>query len=481
MSVAESIERASAVPRRFQASLRDLIVVVLGAGVAAGVARVALERSSGIPPGTLPIYVVVGVALIGPAIWVALRLLGQVIRPASGAPEGPGRLGAVAWRVIAAAMLLGYVAMETADLAGEFGPDPRWYGRWILADEARAKVLPLCGLFLMTGVILGMSPAARPAAPSRTRWQGWSWMVLSVPAVVLFALAMIPISYLVLVALEAVSNAQIHVLISRPGVWSRLDRAAPAAAMASAVCLGAGVWLSRGLRREPEMGGKPGRAWPLFVAAAGTAVAGAYLLLVTIPMLDEWLADGIGMVLAAPVGAALVVGFAAVAAGVAARAVVGNAGWEPEAPGSATPRVVRRLGRAGLVVARLVLIVLATLMFLEDSFLPFSRGLDWVPAPWAEHFADARVWVKGLPGADVWLYALHPEPLFLELGLLWVAVQVAGLLSTRGPAPFDLIVVRPRAFPRFVGAWLALTALCLAALPTLFVGGIVAFQYLLRP
>src|SRR5262249_13186407 len=148
----------------------------------------------------------------------------------------------------------------------------------------------------------------------------------------------------------------------------------------------------------PEMGGKPGRAWPLFVAAAGTAVAGAYLLLVTIPMLHEWLAAGIGMVLAAPVGAALVVGFAALAAGVAARAVVGNAGWEPEAPGSATPRVVRWLGRAGLVAARVVLIVLATLMFLEDSFLPFSRGLDWLPAPWSEHFADARVWVKGLPG-----------------------------------------------------------------------------------
>src|SRR5262249_12341 len=114
-------------------------------------------------------------------------------------------------------------------------------------------------------------------------------------------------------------------------------------------------------------------------------------------------------------------------------------------------------------------------------FLPFSRGLDWLPAPWSEHFADARVWVKGLPGADAWLYAFHPEPLFLELGLLWVAVQVAGLLSTRGPAPFDLIVARPGVVPRFVGAWLALTALCLAALPTFFVGGIVAFHYLLRP
>jgi hypothetical protein len=62
-----------------------------------------------------------------------------------------------------------------------------------------------------------------------------------------------------------------------------------------------------------------------------------------------------------------------------------------------------------------------------------------------------------------------------------VAVQVAGLLSTRGPAPFDLIVAGPRVVPRFVGAWLALTALCLAVLPTLFVGGIAAFHYLLRP
>jgi hypothetical protein len=67
MSVAEPIEGASAVPRPFQASLLDLIVGVLSAGVVAGVARVAWERSAGMPPGTLPIYGVVGVALIGPA------------------------------------------------------------------------------------------------------------------------------------------------------------------------------------------------------------------------------------------------------------------------------------------------------------------------------------------------------------------------------------------------------------------------------
>jgi hypothetical protein len=383
--------------------------------------------------------------------------------------------------VVAAAMLTGYVALEMADLGGEFGPDPRWYSRWTQQAEARAKALPLCGLFLSAGLILGMAPAARPATPSRGRWRGWSWVVLSVPALLLFALAMIPIAYLVLLALEAVSNAQIHVRISRPGVWARIDRAAPAASIAAAVCLGAGVWLSRELRRVPEPGAKPRRGWPLFLAAAGPAVAGAYLLFATIPMLHEWLAAGIGMAADAPVAAALVAGFAALAAGLAARAVAGRADWEPEAPGGAMPRAARWLGRAGLFVARLVLIVLATLMFLEDSFLPFSRGLDWLPAPWSEHFADARVWVKGLPGADVWLYAFHPEPLLLELGLLWVAVQVAGLLSTRGPAPFDLIVARPRVVPRFVGAWLALTALCLAALPTLFVGGIVAFHYLLGP
>jgi hypothetical protein len=247
------------------------------------------------------------------------------------------------------------------------------------------------------------------------------------------------------------------------------------------VCLGAGVWLSRELRRVPEPGAKPSRAWPLFLAAAGPAVAGAYLLLATIPMLHEWLAAGIGMVVDVPVAPALVAGFAALAAGVAAQAVAGRPDWEPEAHSSAMPRAARWLGRAGLIVVRVVLIVLATLMFLEDSFLPFSRGLDWLPASWSEHFADARVWVKGLPGADVWLYTVHPEPLFLELGLLWVAVKVADLLSTRGPAPFDLIVARPGVVPRFVGAWLALTALCLAALPTLFVGGIVAFHYFLSP
>jgi hypothetical protein len=306
-------------------------------------------------------------------------------------------------------------------------------------------------------------------------------VVLSIPAVLLFALAMIPIAYLVLLALEAVSYAQIHVQISRPSVWARIDRAAPAASIAAAVCIGTGVWLSRELRRVPEPEAKPRHAWPFFLAAAGNAVVGAYLLSATIPMLHEWLAAGIGMVVDAPVAAALAVGFAALAAGVVARAVAGQADLEPEAPRSAIPPAARWLGRAGLLVARVVLIVLATLMFLEDSFLPFSRGLDWLPARWSEQFADARVWVKGLPRADVWLYAFHPEPLFLELGLLWVAVQVARLLPAQGAAPFDMIVSRPRVVPRFVGAWLALSALCLAALPTLFVGGIVAFHYLLRP
>jgi hypothetical protein len=487
MSVAEPIEQAPAVPRRFQASLLDLIVWVLSAGIVAGVVRVAWEHSAGIPPGPLPIYVVVGVVLIGPATWLGLRLLGQVIRlltGRTGAPAGPGRLGAVAWRVLAAALLLGYVTLETADLRGSFGSDPRWYARWDHEAEARTKVFALSGLFLLAGLILGLTPTARPATPARGRWRGWSWIIVSIPVVLLFALAMIPIAYLVLLALEAVSNAQMHVLISRPGVWVRLGRAVPAAALAAVACLGAGVWLSRELRRMPEPGGQSRRAWPFLLAAAATTIAGAYLLFATIPMLHEWLAAGIWTMIKAPVGAALLVGFAALAAGLAARAVVGREGPdldEPGAAGGAMPRAIRWLGRAALFLARLVLVALAVMMFLEDSFSPFSRGLDWLPAPWSEHVAEARAWIKGLPHADVWLYAFHPEPLFLELGLIWVAIQVAGLLSARGPAPFDLILARPKAVPRFLGAWAALTALCLAALPTLFVGGIVAFHYLLRP
>jgi hypothetical protein len=77
-------------------------------------------------------------------------------------------------------------------------------------------------------------------------------------------------------------------------------------------------------------------------------------------------------------------------------------------------------------------------------------------------------------------HVLDLEVLCLLLGLGWLLAQLM-LLMVPGPAaPFDRVLDRPASIVRCCAFTLAFTALCLAALPTLFVGCVVAYHYVLN-
>jgi hypothetical protein len=292
--------------------------------------------------------------------------------------------------------------------------------------------------------------------------------------------------YLVLLALEAVSNAMTRLDAAQrtgPGLDGRIGRAGLEAIPGLACCLLLGLLISGELRRPAPPAGASRTAWrgplALLVAIAATAAAAARLLWATIPMIHPRLAEGLWMTLGPVEVAVIVLGFAGLALGPSARSA--DRATPPEAEGVEGHRRASPL--------RIVLKTAFALVLLD---LIISRGLNiagFVAASptWRTGWVDdALAWFRSLFPLVLtrpWMFFQSPQWLALALAQAWVSWRVACLLVSpieTDPTPIDLCLENPRRAGRFAIRWVALTVLMVASLPVLFVAGLVAVHDFLR-
>jgi len=371
---------------------------------------------------------------------------------------------------------------------------------WIggLQVEVRLRLIPPCIAMGMVGLVLAATPPRRrrrPAAPTpRARW-AWAsaiWAGLAGVAMVATAYGVFP--YLVLIAIDAVSNAMTRPpIVPRVPLVARLARAGLESAATVAAALATAAWLAedlRGAARDPASARKP-RSWAGVAArsatAAATAGGGTYLLFATIPRVQPWLAEGLWMIVDPAAAATIVCGFAGLAAGIAARSAAHLAG--AEGVGEAPAAIVRRprawpprlLGAAGCLVAAEVA-ASAILKIRGDEAARWY--VPWSLSRWLEalRYPTSMLGVPGSPPGP----GSAPDNLgeLLLLGAApWLAIRLLALVAggTSGPpAPLDVVAGDRLAFGRFLGWWAALAGLMLAALPTMAVAGVALTGWLLR-
>jgi hypothetical protein len=283
--------------------------------------------------------------------------------------------------------------------------------------------------------------------------------------------------------MDAVRNAMSGPFALRfagPGLHVRVLRAGTESAPALVCCLVLGLLIARELRRPaPGPGGVVGArrgVLALLAATAATVAGAAWLLAVTIPRLEEWLAEGLGATID-PTNAALVVlGFAGLALGPVARA--------SDRPGQIGPDAADgrpRLPWAGLLLKLAVVVVLLHVIV--------ARGLEIAgrfaesSVRWIDRLNAALEWVGSLVLIRPWAFFESPEWLVLALAQAWVAWRVARLLVAPivdEPAPIDASLGDRRALGRFATRWGALTVLMVASLPAMFVAGLALLDALFR-
>jgi hypothetical protein len=418
------------------------------------------------------------------AIFLALILVRSVMGRLRAGRSGEARrfdcrIGQITWRVSAVALLLAFVVEESSllriDFSSESAINAQYPGFGSLY-RVRQGLLPVCGLLAMIGLALGMGAGALFDEPvPRRRRPYW----LFVPLAALVGL-LIPgsmwqlITYLVLIAMEAVKNALHHNLVTGPTLETRLLRAGLGAAIAALICL----WLAlvvagdfdQARRQQPWSTTRRMRLLRV-VSLLATLAAGSYLAGVAIPAINPWLVDGFTHVLVPDVVFTVIVGFFAFALGLAARSVVHQAVRQK-------PRWLVRLW-AVLQPGVLGLVVVSALTCLPTS-AQFEPGVP----------SQIRRVIDRIQHVQGWLWSLVPEWIVLDLQpwlaperLVWILTIFAllslvcelalRLTSWSDDALFDRAFESPLQAVQI--AWLAsaLTVLCLVALPTLMIGGLV--------
>jgi hypothetical protein len=377
----------------------------------------------------------------------------------------------IVWRFAAVGLLAVFVV-------GELRLMER--GRWEI-ETALRLLLPLAGTMVMGGLVVGMTPGG-PRKPRR--WASLSVIWAGFAAVVIAATWMM-IPYLILLALEAVSNAMIS--MNRPPVaqvpfQARLDRVGLDAALVLTCCLVSALWISRDLRRSQGRGGWRGNLGLLAIAAV-LAAGAAWLMLVTIPLLHPQIAEGLWMTVHPPEVLAILLGFAGMATAIAARAGEPSSSMTPdETPPS------RRKSRTLLVVVNVAIGIVLLEFILTRVVRIGQRGASTMEG-WEQWFGwgeSLYQWVRSLgPHAlgNVWTLAEQPEWVVLAVAELWVGWRLLGLFvgepATRC-TPIETILEERRTFARFLAHVCAILVLMIAALPTLFVMGVVVLHVALR-
>ncbi|HWE39450.1 MAG TPA: hypothetical protein VG406_23060 [Isosphaeraceae bacterium] len=470
-------------PRGWQVGVGELTVWVVGWGLALGFAR----RAAGLARSGLADFATrLELAAMPLAAWSAWILVVEVVRLARGTVGGPvrsRRAGAIAWRVVAMTLLGLFVAGGRLEVLLQLRQSwsnwrPAAISSW---DEARTTAMTLGGLLFLAGLMLGLAPPSPPRASRSRSLPAWaSVVVASLAGVAIAAAVTAPIPYLVLAALEGVGNA----LRARdrfepgrwspvPGLWERLAGVAPASALGVGACLALAFLISKDARRADRPIGSM-RALATRLAALGAAAGtAAYLGLVSIRTLNRHFATGIAEVAGLQEVRFLVLGIAAFAAGLAARAVAPRPEAGPPGPWDRLSKVAGRVALIVLFLASGLLVAIHELT--RDHVLHALFG----PEP---HMTRGGHW---LLRAGDFVESLAPETAISVMALGWLSFHVfvrswAASARSWRPAAFDRMTESRATFGRF--AWLAtaITVLFLAALPTLFVAGLVAFHMALH-
>ncbi len=477
-----------------QVSLGGLIVLVLAAGLASGVARSAREVwgtrtiDFNLPAGTgpvtrsspVPLERTAGLALEIAAVFLmvilAVRLIG-VIR-GFGPAEWEARRArcwSIVWRAGALCFLLWFLSEESRvlriDFASEVARSRRasgFGGRY----QVWQALFPVCGSLAILGLALGMGAGfLLPGTSAGRRRPYWLFVVLA--AVIAVMLASIPgdyslIPYLVLLAIEAVTNAMQHRLVDGPGLSTRLIHAGIVASVAGAACLALALAVARDFERlrrgEPWTTSRVGCV-ARFVLLAAAAAGGLTISMVTIPAIHPCFAQGFRDVID-PIDVGMIVSaFALLAAGLAARSVAGPPPGQP-------PKWRRRLS-AGFGLGFLGLILLyalcsfptvgaldPTLPPVASKFIAFCQGL-------LVHFLSDSVMIA----VNLWFAGDHFPWTVMATVIAGFVLELAIRPRSAISAPFDRLAESPGRFGAFVWLVLGLTVVCLSALPILIVAG----------
>ena len=250
----------------------------------------------------------------------------------------PGPLVPILWRSMAAALLIAI----TAEIAGSLGPVPPKFSTSFLPNnyELRENLLPLCGLLMVIGLLVGM----QPPAPLSRRPVHSAWFGVGLAATLGIAViaSYMTIWHLIIVALESISNAMqavadVHHHLSRERVSlaARIDGASGPAALAVAATLATAEWVARDLRRASSITRDQsltrfGRLYR-FATFMAMVLAAAHLVRTTIPHIHKWL-SGVWLVIGAGEVAWVLAALATLAAGIVARAIGRSASVVERAP-----------------------------------------------------------------------------------------------------------------------------------------------------
>jgi hypothetical protein len=484
---------------RFQVGVSAMTVWVLGAAVYFAMVRGArgFWMVWMVPARPLlNIDRVVAVFLLAPATLIAARLVADAI----GQFKRRGSAFVVAWRVVGVAflvlisvMLSTLLKLDRETVINNFD--------WI---HCRLKLTALLLAFGTIGLLLGVvSPREKRRArhSPRRRWVAASVIVAGLAGVLVVAYwgdMLIP--YLIVVALEAVSNAKHHpgmmtdwalgghtpnpILIDASR-WLSLDgriiRAGIEAAVAIVACMLTAHWLGRDLRLQTnearERTSQVGRLYRFLTAVAAWGM-GFYLIRVAIPGLHPNLTEGLWMILEPSWTFAIVAGFLALAAGLAARGVGGanesEIVDEPQPTGDRmswlawTPRLVVFLFKLAVAGLLIELILTGLERFRDSDTLPWYAPYSltqWIST------ADGALSIER-PNAIYFDPSLMPDAFFLlGAAIILIVLAIRFLRTGRREAPIDRIGRDPRLIRRFLGAWLAITGVMLALLPAFFLAG----------
>jgi hypothetical protein len=492
-------EASSAQSGRWQISLADLILLVLAVGVSAGIARQAREAwgnrqipSPPVSPGSRPSApsfsspvnpartagVICEVAAVFLILNLAQTLIGLVRGWRGGNSGGAASLAwPCAWRIGAILILLAFVADLAGVLRIEYGRAtelgamrPGWQPRYAVSEN----LLPVCGALAIVGLALGMGAGVLFDDPPPVRHRPY-WLFVPLAALIAALLAALNdysiIEHLVLVALEAVSNAARYGRYYGPGLQARLLRSGVDAFVAFAASVALALVVARDFdrarRRLPWGTRRPG--WIVRAVLSLCAIAAsASVATKTIPRIHPRFAEGFVHILTPGAVVVMIGGFGLLALGMAARAV-------DTRPALAKPPWLRWLSacfRYGLLF-----VVFLTAM----RALPSSTTMNsLVPASVGRAFdavVRGQTWAWGLLPYPVLLvsnYCLQAEQLRWIVAAMFVAIVAVELTLTKAPtqsAPFDRAFASARSSIEIAWLTVGLTLVCLVALPPAVVLG----------
>ncbi len=483
-----------------------MIVLVLAVGVAAGLVHEAREAvgirvvagrplagGATVPAASYPVPIerTAGVGFEVAAVFLIVVLSRKIAYLFRAVRRGVDLQRAVvawkiAWRAAAVAFLLCFIADQASVLRIDLGREtqiararPGWGANYRL----RQGLLPVCGALAIAGLALGMGAGAVFNEPlPRRRRPAW----LLVPLVGLIGILLVVesedslIAYLVIVAVEAVSNAMYHASYPGPGLSARLLRSGADAIVACTLCASLAMILAsdfeRARRAEPWATARVGRSLRIVLLLA-TVATGAYLMNVSIPRIHRALAEGLSQVLMPGVVCWIIGGVGTFALGLAARSIV------PRSTCALPAWLVwlSRLFRYGL---------LAVLLLSALKHLPASMQMPPGVPPtigWAiDVVGQARTQAWSLLPSPVVVamnYGLAPDQLRWLIAFVFVSPLVVELLVRRAAeqdAPFDVAFRTPRTLIEFIWLTAALVVVCLVALPTLIVAGQAGLHIRLR-